>query len=350
MTKPNKSNQKPKLTIQINRNRGGGKKRPDLFANIRNLEHPLDSMFPDEQVISHPELFSKTLDSQISEDRIAKTEIIGYPIIQNLDSQPDNIGYPSSENLDSQKINIGYPNSENLDSLIAKNDIWIAKKPKNLDSKIAKDLNLDSQTEEKKINWKKYDTKRSAKGVFLRTNDDLTKRFKQFCIGKDWDFSYGTELAWNKLMTDLDSQTSGDLDSLIALDNRRLMIMFKTNNLIINLYLAYNSVFNEISEANSKGKWSARWTPRDDEAAFRYNNIAPMIVELGIIQTQMNKGFGQSKIQTFKYYLDEIEKVLTSGVNDETLETILQYHRQIWKNTTKREIDLSFMGNEKETE
>ena len=68
--------------------------------------------------------------------------------------------------------------------------------------------------------------KRKAKGIFLRTEDSLTKKFKQFCIEKKWDFSYGTEIAWNKLMNDLDIQTEGDLDSLIALDDRRLKIIY----------------------------------------------------------------------------------------------------------------------------
>jgi hypothetical protein len=393
MTKPNKANQKPKPTIQINRNRGGGKKRPDLFANIRNLEHPLDNMFPNEQVLSLSDFPFDSLDSQDSNSRISKSKEAGYPTdggldiqklkvgypnqetsdsqansfgylaTENLDSQNDSIGYPkqnilaiqseitgypNSETLDSQIKNIGNPKTETLDSLIAKDESRISKKTKNLDIQISKDDNLDIQIEEKKTDWKKYEVKRLAKGVFLRTNDDLTKRFKQFCIGKDWDFSYGTELAWNKLMTDLDIQTSSDLDSLIALDNRRLIMMFKTKPFIINLYLAYNSVFNEISDAKTKGKWSVRWTPRDDEAAFRFNDVEPQIIELGIIQTQMNKGFGQSKIQTFKYYLDEIEKVLTSGISEEMLTTILEYHRQLWKNTTKKEVDLSFLVNNNE--
>lgn len=34
-------------SIQINRSRGSGKKRADLFARLRNTEHPLDNIFPD---------------------------------------------------------------------------------------------------------------------------------------------------------------------------------------------------------------------------------------------------------------------------------------------------------------
>lgn len=35
-------------SIKISRNRGSGKKRADLFARLRNTEHPLDNIFPDE--------------------------------------------------------------------------------------------------------------------------------------------------------------------------------------------------------------------------------------------------------------------------------------------------------------
>ena len=147
-------------------------------------------------------------------------------------------------------------------------------------------------------------------------------------------------------MSDLDIQTDIGLDSLIALDDRRLKMLFKTKPSIINLYLRYNSIFNELSGS----KWAAKWSPRDDETAGKYNEVLISIVELGIIHTQLNKGIGAGKIQTFKYYTDEIEKVLISGVSDEMLETILQYHRQMWKNTTNREIDLEFLSEIEKTE
>lgn len=81
--------------------------------------------------------------------------------------------------------------------------------------------------------------------------------------------------------------------------------------------------------------------PRDDEAAMRYNEISPAIVELGIIQTQINKGFGSNRIQTFKYYIDEIETILASGVSDIMLLTVLEYHRQVWTKQTGKIIDYS---------
>jgi hypothetical protein len=338
---PEKKAKQPKAKIQIQTRKP---EKRGIFANIgsdRAKEiHPLRDIlnFPagssENSVLASQT--SENLDSQSGND-------LDSQIKQSLDNQTKQIGYPNRETADIQTDVSGYPNADFLDSKIAKNENRIAKKTPNLDSKIAKSKNLDSQNESELSGWAKYDRKRKSKGVFLRTSDDITKRFKQFCIENEWDFSYGTELAWNKLMTDLDSQKNAPLDSLIALDDRRLKMMYKSKPVIINLYLRYNAVFNELAGDQSKGKWTARWTPRDDEAAAKFNDLKPAIIELGILQTQTNKGFGQGKIQTFKYYAEEIEKVLLSGVSDEMLETILQYHRQIWRNLTKREVDLGFL-------
>ena len=289
-------------------------------------------------------------DSQAENIQDIQFKNIGYPGIQNsaihkdqyLDSQVDKHGYPQSDLPNIQNNFTGYPKPEKQDSKISKEGKRIAKPDELLDSRIAEPEISDSQAKKEKKDWQKYDKSRKSKGVFLRTSEEITKKFKQFCIANDWDFSQGTELAWNKLMNDLDSQPVSDLDSLIALDDRRLKMMFKTKVFIINLYLRYNSIFNEIAAGGGK-KWSARWSPRDDESAQRYNDLPPAIIELGILQTQIQKGFRTSRIQTFKYYTDEIEKVLASGVSDEMLNTILIYHRQIWKNQTGREVDLSFL-------
>lgn len=314
----------------------------DNLGNDRTKDrHPLRDIldFP----AQHNAADSQHLDNQNQTAAIAKDENFGYPNNSGLGSQSKEISYPNNEKTDSQANTIGNPSDQNLDSKIAQNESRLSKKSISLDSKIAEDKKTDSQTDVKKGSWAKYDNRRKSKGIFLRTNEEITKRFKQFCIEKEWDFSHGTEVAWNKLMTDLDIQTSKGLDSLIALDDRRLKMLYQTKPFIINLYLRYNSIFNELSSASAKSKWSARWTPRDDEAAKKYNDIDIRIIELGIIQTQTNKGIGQGRIQTFKYYVDEIENCLLAELNSETIDTILNYHRQVWQRWTGREIDLNFL-------
>ena len=295
------------------------KEKPDYFQNIPSMKHPLAEIldFPPAQPDpSVPEGIEETADFS--------------------DSQTRNSGYPNETILDSQKLKKGYPKAEILDSNIAKEPDRIAKQPSELDSKLSKNKTLDSQKQKNEGNWTKYDKKRKKKGIFLRTEDDITKRFKQFCISNDWDFSHGTEIAWNKLMRDLDSPPTSDLDSLIALDDRRLKMLFKTKPSIINLYLGYNRIFNEFG--TSKTPWKVKWSPRDDAAAMVYNETDLRIIELGIIQTQFNKGFGSGRIQTFKYYADEIENVRESGIGEETIEAVLTYHRKMWANQTGREV------------
>lgn len=312
-----------------------------------------NNTFPDIQnstagypILNSQDIQPKPIDYPNTENKDIQVKSSRYPTTTSTDSQTTDPGYQTDNSPDIQSETVGHPKHTDLDILISKESKGISKSQTQLDSKISSAQNLDIQNKEKRQSWKKYDKTRKSKGVFLRTNEEITKKFKQFCIANDWDFSQGTELAWNRLMNDLDSQTPASLDSLIALDDRRLKMLFKTKGLIINLYLRYNAIFNELSAAGGK-KWNARWSPRDDEAAHRFNDLPTAIIELGILQTQIQKGFHTSRIQTFKYYTDEIEKVLASGVSDEMLETILSYHRQIWRNQTGREIDLSFLENQK---
>lgn len=348
------------------------KEKPNFFQNIPSMKHPLAEILdfpkhtsnePDSQTGEHLLSKGSELDYPNSTNSDSQIELIGYPNLWSLDSQtsdsgdpstialdsqPSADGNPNQEFLDSQVVKSGYPTNENLDSKISKTGDWIAKKGKDLDSKISKKPESDSQKPEGKGKWEKYDKSRKRKGIFLRTGDEITKKFKQYCIENDWDFSHGTEIAWNKLMSDLDSQPTGSLDSLIALDDRRLRMLYKSKPLIINLYLAYNTIFNEF--AGGKSVWKSRWTPRDDEAAQKYNESEISLIELGIIQTQMNKGIGQGRIQTFKYYTDEIDNFLQAEINQETAKTILAVNRKMWKNQMGREIDLSFLNSGEDKE
>lgn len=362
--KKTKDEKKPRFEVK----KRTTKEKPDFFQNIPSMRHPLAEIldFPghsptesDNQNIN--EVISKNestgypknfnLDSQNFEtghpnpkDLDSQKSQTSYPNNNLLDSQKTNTGHPNIENQDSQTIPGGYPNTNNLDSNISKKTDGLSKKKGVLDSNISKTPKQDSQKRTETGKWEKYDKKRKSKGVFLRTGEEITKKFKQFCIANDWDFSHGTEVAWNKLMADLAIQKPGALDSLIALDDRRLRMLYKTKPLIINLYLAYNTIFNEF--AGGKSAWKARWSPRDDEAAYKFNDSEISLIELGIIQTQMNKGIGQGRIQTFKYYTDEIENFLQAEINPETAKTILEVNRKMWKNQLGKDIDLSFLDSQ----
>jgi hypothetical protein len=124
----------------------------------------------------------------------------------------------------------------------------------------------------------------------------------------------------------------GNVDGKTAHDDRGLSSLWKTKPVIINLYLAYNLIFNE------KSKWSVR----DDEVGASFNNVDIRLIELGIIQTQANKSF-TGKINSFKYYAPEIENFIKLNSPPESIQVILQITRQRWSQATGRELDLSFL-------
>jgi hypothetical protein len=126
----------------------------------------------------------------------------------------------------------------------------------------------------------------------------------------------------------LDDQTFAHLDDKTTIDDRRLMISWKTKLTIINLYLRYNAIFNQ----------KTRWTVNDDEKAKHLNNVDLRIIELGIIQTQFQKGF-KGKINSFGYYLNEINNFLELNLPGESFDSMLKINRQRWQQTTKKELD-----------
>jgi hypothetical protein len=305
-----------------------------LFSEVKRLED-LENQNTQEHIENLGAQTPLNLDAQNENKVTPKKKSSGRPTSKSLDAQSDNTRAPKADEL-------GRPEDNSLGVLTPKTQIWAPKNTFDLGVKTPKEKNLGAQKLENPADWKKYENNRSTSRLALRPNTEILRKFKVFCAEKDLGMTEFFEISGLRFI-ELDAQSKDDLGVLTPLDDRRMKMMFKSRPFIINLYLRYNAIFNEMA-GDAKGKWTGRWTPRDDEAAHRYNEIDPMIVELGIIQTQTNKGFGQGKIQTFKYYVEEIEKVLVSGVSDEMLATILQYHRQIWRNQTKREIDLGFLA------
>ena len=97
-----------------------------------------------------------------------------------------------------------------------------------------------------------------------------------------------------------------------------MMILFKTNPSIINLYLQYNP--------------ENRWKPADDYEGQRYKDRDIRLIEVGIIQTQFNARF--KKINSFKYYTTEIDIALETPLSEETIEIMLKHGRRRWKEAT----------------
>lgn len=116
----------------------------------------------------------------------------------------------------------------------------------------------------------------------------------------------------------VDSRKVKSPASLLASDDRELMILFKTEPSIINLYLRYNP--------------ENRWKPSDDHEGARYNGRDIRLIEVGIIQTQFNARF--KKINSFKYYTVEIDVALETPLTDEVIEIMLKQGRRRWQEAT----------------
>lgn len=128
------------------------------------------------------------------------------------------------------------------------------------------------------------------------------------------------ELAAIHFMDVVDSQQTNAVDSMLALDDRELMIMFKTELSIINLYLQYNP--------------ENRWKPADDYEGQRYNAKDIRLIEIGFIQTQFNARF--KKINSFKYYTTEIDIAFETQLTDDTIEIMLKQGRRRWEAATNK--------------
>jgi hypothetical protein len=126
------------------------------------------------------------------------------------------------------------------------------------------------------------------------------------------------ELAAIHFMEYVDSHQQQPADSTLASDERDLMILFKTNPSIINVYIRYNP--------------ENRWKPADDAEGKRYNTADLRLVEFGIIQTQFNARF--KKIHSFKYYTTEIDIAIETPLASDTIDIMLKHSRRRWQDAT----------------
>jgi hypothetical protein len=152
-----------------------------------------------------------------------------------------------------------------------------------------------------------------------RLNAETVNRIRHFCVDHNLEQQEFAELAAIHFMDVVESHNPEKSDSQLSLDERELMILFKTNPLIINLYLQYNP--------------ENRWRPADDYEGQRYNDKDIRLIELGIIQTQFNARF--KKINSFKYYTTEIDITLDIPLASETIEIMLKQGRRRWQEARK---------------
>lgn len=155
-----------------------------------------------------------------------------------------------------------------------------------------------------------------------RLSAATVNRIKHFCVDNGLEQQEFAELAAIHFMDAVASQKIVNQASQLASDDRELMILFKTEPSIINLYLRYNP--------------ENRWKPSDDYEGVRYNGKDIRLIEIGIIQTQFNARF--KKINSFKYYTTEIDIALETPLAEETIGIMLKQGRRRWQEATGSEL------------
>jgi hypothetical protein len=173
----------------------------------------------------------------------------------------------------------------------------------------------------KQVDSRKGDRHRADKLPFNNRITEATfNRIKHFCLDHDLEQQEFAELSAIHFMDVVDSHRTEKSDSQLALDDRRLMIIYKTSPAIINLYLQYNP--------------ENRWKPADDYEGQKYNNTDIRIIEIGIIQTQFNARF--KKINSFKYYTTEIDIARETPLSTETIDIMLKQGKWRWSEATEK--------------
>lgn len=77
-----------------------------------------------------------------------------------------------------------------------------------------------------------------------------------------------------------------------------------------------------------------RWKPADDKVGRAYNEADRRLVEIGILNTLLNaKG---KRINSFAYFIPEIDEAMAVRLSDETIEIMLPRRREQWAKRGKR--------------
>jgi hypothetical protein len=340
--------------IQIPKREAGKVTQTDYMRNLRPFpstqqSHPVEELLG----INEPDDF---LDTQNNFKLAPKINTIEHSNIEIPDTHiekpvtPQNylLEHSKISNLDTQTNKLEHSKTESLSASTPKKEIQALKETVELDTQAPEIKTLDTQKSQKgKYDYRKYEAARSTVRVNLHIDREIDKKVRQYCLidaQPKVDLKDFYERGALMLLEYLDTQKQKGLSAEAPLDDRRMKMLYKTKPFVINLYLGYNAIYNEIVGKSSPSKWKGKWTAKDDELGRTFNNVDARIVELGILQTQTNKGFdiNGSKIQTFKYYADEIEKCIAADVGPETLDVVLNYHRQVWKKLTGKELNLNF--------
>lgn len=150
----------------------------------------------------------------------------------------------------------------------------------------------------------------NRKHVSFRLDKEKAKQYKRFAEDADMELGVFYDLAAAHFIKCVGSHLLANVGSERAHDD--LMIWQTVDDVII-MYRNYTG---------------NRWKPADDEAGKRFNGADRRLLEIGILNTLLNaKG---KKINSFAYFIPEIEEAMTVKLSDETIEIMLPRRRAQW--------------------
>lgn len=173
------------------------------------------------------------------------------------------------------------------------------------------------------INKRKGDRHSTDKvKVTIRHKQDFYQKIKDFCQTKNLQLQDFYELAANQYMELVNGhqldKVAGHQSTSLQATNKDMwpshddLMIFKSHDDIIMLY---------------KNLTGRRWTAADDRVGAKFNNIDRRTIELGMIQTYIQaKG---KKINSFKYFVPEIENIIDAKFDRENLNVYLKSRRKL---------------------
>jgi hypothetical protein len=290
--------QRAEKPVIVNRTRSGGKKKVDLFANIRNLPHPVEELLtPSSKLLS------------------------GFPDSESPGTQVRTSEHSADGVQDAQDVKAGHPAGADLSAFAPRMKNEAPRTPLIPDTQTPK---VGETGHSKNSNWREYERKRSTVRVNLHIHKEVDKKVRQYCVSAEprLELKDFYEKAALTLLDILGTQTENSLGANAPYDDRGLKMLWKSKPALINLYLQYNP----------KNKWKLK----DDEAAARFNEVDERIIELGILQTLGNRGF-TGRINSFSYFVPEIETWIETNLPEESLESVLKVLRSKWLSQSSRE-------------
>lgn len=166
-----------------------------------------------------------------------------------------------------------------------------------------------------KRDWSTTDKRRSEHGNEVesyRASKEFKRKIKVYCAEAGIDKQDFYQIVVDHYFDSVVNRIDGNAVDLSTLNNKELIMMWKTKPSIINCYL----------RMTKKKKWKAH----DDRAAFVFNDTDIRIIELGILQT-IHNAESLNKIHSFKYCVPEIQEFIDNPLDDKTLDTVLQLNR-----------------------